>query len=342
VPDGRESALASGPTLPIHDGIDACSVIERYGLLTKLPAPIRARFDRPKQWAKHRRETIPRFAIPFFQLLLGRDDLFPPRTAPPRRPGSSPFVTTQNRRLARRARGGFPARAARRVEARESRPPGGCDRGWRGKLTGHGQRRRREKLGVRPAMCGENRGPADRRAECGHDGIDDRARRRSRRDGKTSARARTLGLDQTIIFGEAIRTRLSRSWATRSRQAPRETTCAISASFLQNRLAARGAIFRESATQRTRRITENHREIALSRSVVYYYPSPSDSLWFSVAILRVLCVKFRKARPRPRKVSVDRGSASTYHSSTHGRHDWQTHLVLSHPGESWRRYACGI
>src|SRR3984893_14618779 len=49
VPDGRESALASGPTLPDPTTVsDACSVVERYALLTKLPAPIRARFDRPE------------------------------------------------------------------------------------------------------------------------------------------------------------------------------------------------------------------------------------------------------------------------------------------------------
>src|SRR3984893_115323 len=52
VPDGRESALASGPTLPDPTTIaDACIVIERYGLLAKLPASIRARFEYP--------ETIP-------------------------------------------------------------------------------------------------------------------------------------------------------------------------------------------------------------------------------------------------------------------------------------------
>src|ERR1700681_1796979 len=46
VPEGQESALASGPTLPDPTTIlDACSVIARYGLLEKLPAPIRRPFE---------------------------------------------------------------------------------------------------------------------------------------------------------------------------------------------------------------------------------------------------------------------------------------------------------
>jgi hydroxypyruvate reductase len=79
VPDGRESALASGPTLPDPTTVfDACCAVEFYGLLAKLPASIRARFEDP--------ETIPETPKPghlafrrsAFQLLLGRDDLFHP------------------------------------------------------------------------------------------------------------------------------------------------------------------------------------------------------------------------------------------------------------------------
>src|SRR5229473_223905 len=48
VPDGRESALASGPTLPDPTTVrDACGVIDRYGLLSKLPVRIRAQFENP-------------------------------------------------------------------------------------------------------------------------------------------------------------------------------------------------------------------------------------------------------------------------------------------------------
>lgn len=79
VPESRESALASGPTLPDPTTVsDACDMVKRYGLLSKLPAPIRARFEHP--------ETIPEtpkagdiaFRRAAFQILLGRHDLFHP------------------------------------------------------------------------------------------------------------------------------------------------------------------------------------------------------------------------------------------------------------------------
>ncbi len=79
VPEGQESALASGPTLPDPTTVrDACAVISRYNLLPKLPAPFRTRFENP--------ETIPEtpkagnfaFARSEFQILLGLHDLFHP------------------------------------------------------------------------------------------------------------------------------------------------------------------------------------------------------------------------------------------------------------------------
>jgi glycerate 2-kinase len=79
VPDGRESALASGPTLPDPTTIaDACIVIERYGLLPKLPASIRARFERPETIPETPKAGDAAFRHSIFQLLLGRDDLFHP------------------------------------------------------------------------------------------------------------------------------------------------------------------------------------------------------------------------------------------------------------------------
>jgi glycerate 2-kinase len=79
VPEGQESALASGPTLPDPTTVsDACGVISRYDLLSKLPASIRMRFEHP--------ETIPETpkagdsafdpGRAAFQILLGRHDLF--------------------------------------------------------------------------------------------------------------------------------------------------------------------------------------------------------------------------------------------------------------------------
>jgi hydroxypyruvate reductase len=84
VPDRRESALASGPTLPDPTTIsDACTVIERYGLLATLPASIRARFECPETIPETPKAGDPAFRHSVFQILLGRDDLFHPahRTA---------------------------------------------------------------------------------------------------------------------------------------------------------------------------------------------------------------------------------------------------------------------
>jgi glycerate 2-kinase len=79
VPDRRESALASGPTLPDPTTIsDACIVLERYGLLAKLPASIRARFECPETIPETPKAGDPAFRHSVFQLLLGRDDLFHP------------------------------------------------------------------------------------------------------------------------------------------------------------------------------------------------------------------------------------------------------------------------
>ena len=77
VPQGRESALASGPTLPDPTTVaDACRVIERYGLLPKLPAAIRAKFERPGEIPETPKAGDPAFARAHFVMLLGMGDLF--------------------------------------------------------------------------------------------------------------------------------------------------------------------------------------------------------------------------------------------------------------------------
>ncbi|MGH9679379.1 MAG: glycerate kinase type-2 family protein, partial [Candidatus Acidiferrales bacterium] len=79
VPEGQESALASGPTLPDPTTVrDACGVIARYGLLGKLPARIRARFENPGTIPETPKASHPAFSRSAFQILLGRDDLFHP------------------------------------------------------------------------------------------------------------------------------------------------------------------------------------------------------------------------------------------------------------------------
>lgn len=77
VPEGRESALASGPTLPDPTTVaGACRVIERYSLLPRLPASIRAKFEHPETIPETPKTGDPAFANTYFVMLLGMHDLF--------------------------------------------------------------------------------------------------------------------------------------------------------------------------------------------------------------------------------------------------------------------------
>ncbi|MBZ5662886.1 MAG: DUF4147 domain-containing protein [Acidobacteriia bacterium] len=79
VPEGQESALASGPTLPDPTTVrDACAVVGRYGLLAKLPTPFRLRFENPETIPETPKAANPAFARAKFQIVLGRHDLFHP------------------------------------------------------------------------------------------------------------------------------------------------------------------------------------------------------------------------------------------------------------------------
>ncbi|HTR46858.1 MAG TPA: DUF4147 domain-containing protein [Verrucomicrobiae bacterium] len=75
VPQGQESALASGPTLPDPTTArDAERIAAQYGLVAKLPASLRAVFE------KHSLQETPKtgdpaFARSHFTLLLGAHDL---------------------------------------------------------------------------------------------------------------------------------------------------------------------------------------------------------------------------------------------------------------------------
>ena len=76
VPEGRESALASGPTLPDPTTVaDAYRVVDEYGLLPHLPATIRAQFER-RALVETPKPGHPAFARAHFQILLGLRDLF--------------------------------------------------------------------------------------------------------------------------------------------------------------------------------------------------------------------------------------------------------------------------
>jgi hydroxypyruvate reductase len=76
VPEDRESALASGPTIPDPTTVeDAYRVVQRYALLPKLPASIRAKFER-RALVETPKSGDPAFARSHFQILLGMHDLF--------------------------------------------------------------------------------------------------------------------------------------------------------------------------------------------------------------------------------------------------------------------------
>jgi hydroxypyruvate reductase len=79
VPDGQESALASGPTLPDPTTVpDACGVVTRYALLANLPACIRIKFEHPETIPETPKAGNPAFRDAAFEILLGRHDLTHP------------------------------------------------------------------------------------------------------------------------------------------------------------------------------------------------------------------------------------------------------------------------
>lgn len=79
VPEGQESALASGPTLPDPTTVaDACDVVRRYNLLSKFPSSIRTRFEHPESIPETPKVADPAFdpRRSVFRILLGRHELF--------------------------------------------------------------------------------------------------------------------------------------------------------------------------------------------------------------------------------------------------------------------------
>jgi glycerate 2-kinase len=77
VPQGRESALASGPTLPDPSTIaDARRVAEQFSLLPKLPHSIRSKFTEHGGLIETPKPENPAFRASYFEILLGMHDLF--------------------------------------------------------------------------------------------------------------------------------------------------------------------------------------------------------------------------------------------------------------------------
>jgi glycerate 2-kinase len=78
VPAGKESALASGPTLPDPTTVaDTRQVIEAFSLNEKFPASVR-RWLNQKKLRETPKPDDPAFVKSHFLLLLGMDDLFHP------------------------------------------------------------------------------------------------------------------------------------------------------------------------------------------------------------------------------------------------------------------------
>jgi hydroxypyruvate reductase len=77
VPAGRESALASGPTLPDPTVVgDVFRVIEKYSLLSKLPQSIRVKLEKRTAIPDTPKAGDAAFARASFSLLLDMHDLF--------------------------------------------------------------------------------------------------------------------------------------------------------------------------------------------------------------------------------------------------------------------------
>jgi glycerate 2-kinase len=77
VPEGRESALASGPTLPDPTTIaDARRVVDQYHLLPMFPESIRAKFTTPGGLVETPKSNDPAFQRAQFEVVLGMHDLF--------------------------------------------------------------------------------------------------------------------------------------------------------------------------------------------------------------------------------------------------------------------------
>ncbi len=75
VPDGHETALASGPTVPDPTTVDDVErIVRKYGLLAKLPASLRGMIER-RACAETPKDGDAAFARARFEILLGEREL---------------------------------------------------------------------------------------------------------------------------------------------------------------------------------------------------------------------------------------------------------------------------
>jgi glycerate 2-kinase len=205
VPQGQESALASGPTLPDPATVrDACGVIDRYGLLSKLPPRIRTRFECPETIPETPKAGDPAFARAAFQVLLGRDDLFHPAHCSAEAAG---FITvcdnTTDDWPVAQATDFLLAQLAELKRANPSRPVALiADGEVSSPVTGNGVGGRNSAFVL---DCVEKiAGQQIAVLSVGTDGIDGSSPAAGAvADGNTSDRARALGLDPTEYFQQS-------------------------------------------------------------------------------------------------------------------------------------------
>jgi hydroxypyruvate reductase len=78
VPMGKESALASGPTLPDPTTVESAKrIVSEYSLLPRFPQPVRDWLEKGKM-PETPKANAAAFRNSYFVLLLGMDDLFHP------------------------------------------------------------------------------------------------------------------------------------------------------------------------------------------------------------------------------------------------------------------------
>ncbi len=201
VPPGRESALASGPTLPDPTTVeDAYGVVERYGLLEKLPASIRTQFER-RTLVETPKAGDAAFARAHFEILLGLDDLFHPAHRAAEAEGFVTFCdnSTDDRPL-EKALDYLLDQLLRQKQANAGRPVVLlADGELRSPVTGNGIGGRNAAFVLR--AVGRIAGKPLAVASAGTDGIDGSSPAAGAvADGETLARARAAGLDPEDYF----------------------------------------------------------------------------------------------------------------------------------------------
>ena len=239
VPEGQESALASGPTLPDPTTVsDACGVVRRYDLLSKLPPNVRTLFDHPGSIPETPKAADPAFdpRRTAFQILLGRHDLF---HSAHHASESAEFIT-----ICDNTTDNWPVEKAvdfllAQLEALKQANPGKsvaviADGEVSSPVTGNGMGGRN--LAFVLDCVKKIAGRKIAVSSAGTDGVDGSSPAAGAvADGETLARAQSWGSIRPIISGAAILTPSSESSVTPSKPGPPETICATCESCLQNK-----------------------------------------------------------------------------------------------------------